>query len=159
MPTIDFTTEIAAPRERVFDLSRSIDLHSASLSRSKEQAIAGVTSGLIGLGEEVTWRARHFGVWFKLRVRISEFEWPIHFADVMVAGPFRRVEHHHYFAEVPAGTEMRDVFSFAAPFGIIGRIVDTLFLERHMRALLIERNHALKAVAESDDWRRYFAAE
>jgi ligand-binding SRPBCC domain-containing protein len=155
MPTIDFTTEIAAPRERVFDLSRSIDLHSASLSRSKEQAIAGVTSGLIGLGQEVTWRARHFGVWFKLRVRISEMERPARFADVMVDGPFRRVEHHHYFAETPAGTEMRDVFSFASPFGIIGRIVDALCLQRYMHALLIERNRAIKAVAESDEWKRY----
>ncbi len=158
MPTVELVTLIRAPRERVFDLSRSIDLHAASLSGSKEQAIRGVTSGLIGLGEEVTWRARHFGIWFRLRVRISEFECPAHFTDVMVSGPFRRVEHHHYFAETSAGTEMRDVFSFASPFGIIGRMVDALCLERYMRALLIERNRAIKAVAESNEWKRYLPA-
>ncbi|NJM41916.1 MAG: hypothetical protein HC853_14760 [Anaerolineae bacterium] len=38
------------------------------------RAIAGVTSGLIGLGQEVTWRARHFGIWQSLTVRITEFQ-------------------------------------------------------------------------------------
>ena len=155
MPAIELITLVTAPRERVFDLSRSIDLHVASLSGSKEQAIRGVTSGLIGMGEEVTWSARHFGVWFKLRVRISEFERPARFADVMVSGPFRRMEHHHVFAESSGGTEMRDVFSFASPLGIIGQFVDALFLERYMRALLVRRNRAIKDVAESEEWRRY----
>jgi hypothetical protein len=62
MVRLQFTTEIAAPIERCFDLSRSIDLHVKSVEWSSEQAIAGVTTGLISSGEEVTWGARHFGV-------------------------------------------------------------------------------------------------
>ncbi len=45
---------IEAPPEAIFDLSLDIDAHMASMADSNERAVAGVTSGLIGLGEEVT---------------------------------------------------------------------------------------------------------
>jgi ligand-binding SRPBCC domain-containing protein len=158
VPTIELTTLITAPIERVFDLARSIDLHTASASRTKERAIAGITSGLIGPGQEVTWRARHFGIWQSLTVRITEFERPTHFADVMVQGPFRRMEHHHYFQPSSDSTAMRDEFTFASPFGIVGRFADWLFLERHMRRFLIERNRIIKATAESEAWTSYISS-
>jgi ligand-binding SRPBCC domain-containing protein len=130
-----------------------------SATGTGERAIAGVTTGLIGLGEEVTWRARHFGVWQRLSVRISAFERPTHFADVMVRGAFRRMEHHHYFESAPTegGTVMRDVFVYESPLGVLGKLADWLFLERYMRAFLVERNRVIKEVAESasEDWRKF----
>jgi ligand-binding SRPBCC domain-containing protein len=155
MPTIDLQTAIAAPVERVFDLSRSVDLHTVSASRTAERAVAGVTSGLIGPGQEVTWRARHFGIWQSLTVRITAFERPTHFADVMLRGAFRRMEHHHYFEQSAEGTIMRDVFTYEPPLGILGRIADVVFVRRYMRFFLIERNRVIKTTAESDAWRRY----
>ena len=95
MPVIELFTVIDAPMERVFDLARSIDLHTDSTAGTGERAVGGVTSGLIGAGQEVTWRARHFGVWQSLTVRITAFERPTHFADAMLRGAFRRMEHHH----------------------------------------------------------------
>jgi hypothetical protein len=50
MPIIELAVEIRAPIERVFDLSCSIDLHVETTSRTKEKAVGGVTTGLIGLG-------------------------------------------------------------------------------------------------------------
>ena len=41
---IHLTTLITAPIERVFDLSRSINLHKISTAHTGEKAIAGVTS-------------------------------------------------------------------------------------------------------------------
>lgn len=155
VPTIELTTIIAAPVERVFDLSRSIDLHVESTRATGERAIAGVTSGLIGMGEEVTWRARHFGVWQRLTSRIVAFERPTHFRDAMVSGAFRRFEHDHFFEACPEGTCMRDVFDYESPLWILGRAADILFLKRYMRALLIERNRVIARAAESDAWRVY----
>jgi len=54
MPVIELKTAIKAPVERCFDLSRSIDLHKISTAHTNEEAIAGVTSGLIGPNEWVT---------------------------------------------------------------------------------------------------------
>jgi ligand-binding SRPBCC domain-containing protein len=155
MAVIELTTSIAAPIERVFDLARSIDLHIKSTARSSERAIAGTTSGLIGIGEEVTWRARHFGIWQSFTVRITEFDRPTHFADVMVRGAFRRMEHHHYFGRFGEGTIMHDLFNYECPLGILGRVADFLLVERYMRSLLVERNRVIKATAESDGWARY----
>lgn len=62
MPVIILTTTINAPIERCFDLSRSIDLHMASTTKTNERAIAGVTKGLINKGEQVTRLAKHFGI-------------------------------------------------------------------------------------------------
>jgi ligand-binding SRPBCC domain-containing protein len=91
------STMIKAPRERVFDLARSIDAHKISTKGTEERAIAGVTSGLIGLNDEVTWEARHFGLRQKLTVRITEFERPCRFQDVMVSGAFKSMIHDHEF--------------------------------------------------------------
>jgi ligand-binding SRPBCC domain-containing protein len=155
MPVIELATLIEAPIERVFDLARSIDLHIHSTSTTSERAVAGVTSGLIGPEEEVTWRARHFGIWQSLTVRITEFERPTHFADAMQRGAFRSMEHHHYFERSGTGTTMRDVFSFQSRLGVLGRIVDILFLTPYLKCFLIERNRVIKATAESDDWKQF----
>ena len=155
MPVIELTTTIEAPIDRVFDLARSIELHTSTTSNTGEHAIAGVTSGLIGPNQEVTWRAKHFGVWQNLSVRVTAFERPTHFADVMVRGAFKRMEHNHLFESIGSGTRMRDVFSFEAPLWILGRIAESLFLTNYMRVFLVKRNLELKATAESDSWRQY----
>lgn len=153
--TIETTTVIWAPTERVFDLARSIDLHQATASKTQEQAIAGVTSGLIGLGQEVTWLAKHFGLWQELTVRIVEFDRPDFFADEMVRGKFRSMRHEHRFSESPEGTVMQDVFQFEAPMGPLGKIVANTALHAYLDRFLRERNAILKQVAEGDEWRRY----
>ncbi len=150
MPTIVLTTRIHAPPERCFDLSRSIALHVASTRQTGERAVGANASGLLGLGEEVTWSARHFGIRQTLTSRITVFDRPHHFRDSMVAGAFRRFDHDHFFAARGEDTEMRDVFDFTSPLGPLGRLADVLVLERYLRRFLETRNEEIKRVAESD---------
>lgn len=155
MPRILLSTEIAAPPDRVFDLSRSIDLHMASTATTGETAIAGRTSGLIGPGEEVTWRARHFGVWQRFTSRITSFDRPRAFRDEMVRGAFARFGHDHFFDATPAGTRMRDELEFASPLWLLGAAVDAALMTRYLRGFLVERNETIRRAAESGDWRRF----
>ncbi|WP_420127518.1 SRPBCC family protein [Longimicrobium sp.] len=156
MITIRLSTRIAAPRERVFDLTRSIDLHTRSLSWTREVPVAGRTSGLIGLGETVTWRAWHLGVRQRLTSRISAYDRPAYFQDVMVRGAFAWMEHDHWFDATPdGGTVLRDEFRFAAPLGVLGRIAETVVLRRYMTRFLERRNAVIKSVAESDEWTQF----
>jgi ligand-binding SRPBCC domain-containing protein len=152
---IKLVTVIEAPVERVFDLARSIDAHMASTEGTCERAVGGVTSGLIGENQEVTWEARHFGVKQKLTVRITKFERPRLFQDEMIQGAFKCMRHTHEFVAHGLGTEMRDTFEFDAPLGFLGRIAEFLILARYMKRFLITRNTALKRLAESDRWQQY----
>ncbi len=155
MPVIELHTMIEAPIERVFDLSRSIEFHQDSTDGTDERAIAGKTTGLIGLGEQVTWEARHFGLRQRLTVTITRCEQPHYFQDVMLNGAFKHMRHDHVFQTRDAGTSMTDRFEFSAPLGWLGVLAERLFLERHLRQLLERRNAHLKCVAESEEWRRY----
>jgi ligand-binding SRPBCC domain-containing protein len=155
MPIIRLETLIAAPRDRVFDLARSIDAHQDTASDTGERAIGGVTSGLLGPEQEVTWEARHFGVKQRLRVRMTHFDRPNHFQDVMVEGAFKQMKHDHLFEDREGGTVMTDRFEFKSPFGFIGALVDRLFLESYMRGFIGKRNIILKETAESDAWHKY----
>ncbi len=158
MIRIEETTLIDAPILRCFDLSRSVEVHLLSNVHSGEQALAlgGVTSGLVGLSEQVTWRAKHFGVWQELTSRTTALESPTYFQVTMVRGIFRFMQADHLFQTLPSGsTEMRDVFSIAAPFPPVGRLAEILFLRNYMLALLRERNAVIKRVAESSDWNKY----
>ena len=155
MPVIELTTVIRAPRERVFDLARSIDVHQDSTRGTEERAVAGITRGLIGMDEEVTWEARHFGVRQRLTVRVTEFDRPKHFQDVMVSGAFKSTVHDHEFAPHPTGTWMRDRFEFQSPLGILGKLADWLVLTSYMRRFIARRNEVLRQLAESEGWSRY----
>jgi len=150
MPRIVLVTEIAAPIDKVFDISRNIDVHQQSQAKNRERVIAGRTSGLIEEGEEVTWEAVHFGVRQRLTSRITAMKRPTHFRDSMVTGAFKRLDHDHNFVTESDGrTRMTDVFDYTSPLGLLGRMADTIFLKRYMRRLLEERNAIIKCMAES----------
>ena len=117
MPTIEVLTRIAAPPARCFYLALSVDLHAVSARQTQEQIVGGVRSGLLQLGDEVTFRARHFGVWQTLTSKITAYEAPNHFRDEMQRGAFKCMRHDHYFERNGAGTQMRDIFAYASPLG------------------------------------------
>ena len=154
MISIEIETLIAAPIERVFDLSRSIDAHMATTKGTGEKAVAGRTSGLIGEGETVTWEARHFLVRQRLTTKITRFERPTMFEDQMVKGVFKSICHGHFFEPCEEGTLMRDHFEFSAPLGPLGWMAERLFLRAYMERFLRLRNVGLKNFAESDEWQR-----
>ena len=143
--TVSFVcrSESALPVERLFDLARSIDLHVDSQKQSGERAVAGVTSGLIGAGQEVTWRAKHFGIPLTMTSRITSFEYPRSFTDEQVKGPFKAFRHVHEFEPTPAGSIMTDLVEFTAPLGVLGRAVERLFLARYLERLISDRGRFL----------------
>ena len=155
MPIIKIEMKINAPIERVFDLARCIDLHTESMSESKENAVAGKTNGLINKGETVTWEAIHFGIKQKLTSKITIYERPHRFRDSMVKGAFERFDHDHFFETKDSQIIMKDVFDYNSPLRFLGKIADAVFLENYMRKLLESRNELIKRVAESDDWKKY----
>jgi ligand-binding SRPBCC domain-containing protein len=149
MPTIRLTTSIKASVERCFDLSLNVDLHRHSVARTRERPVAGVTRGMMKLGDTVTWEAIHFGVKQRLTTQITAYDRPHSFTDEMIRGAFQSMKHTHEFVSQPPGTIMLDLFSFRAPLGMLGSVTEKLILTRYMRGLLLARNSYLKQVAET----------
>ena len=126
-----------------FDLSLSIDAHLGSFADSGERATGGVTAGIIGMGEFVTWRAKHFGITWTMTSVITEWDRPRRFVDEQRKGPFKEFRHEHRFTPGEGGTILDDDVMFAAPLGPLGRIAERLVLARYMPHLIDVRNEFL----------------
>lgn len=149
MPIIYLETIIAAPVEIVFDLSRNISVHAEADRAHGLRAIAGVTSGVISLNETVTWEAKHFGFRLNHTSKIIAMNCPYSFADEMVKGMFHHWHHLHKFETLEGGkTKMIDLVDYASPLGILGKIVDGVYLKNYMTKMLLEHNEYIKNVAE-----------
>ncbi|MDF2920415.1 MAG: cyclase [Microbacterium sp.] len=116
--SFEIVTRAAVPAEALFDASRDIGAHVASMHGTGERAIDGVTRGLIGLNETVTWRAWHFGIPFRMTSRITELERPHRFVDEQT-------------------TIMTDRVTLASP--VLGRLAERLVLVPYLRRLLTRR--------------------
>ena len=153
MPTIHLTTFIAAPVERVFNLSRSLKMHKASMTKFNEELVNGPMNDLVELGDEITWKAKHL---FKNRVlkvkivAINKFE---SFIDEQVLGDFKMMKHEHHFKPIENGVFMIDFFHFESPYGNMGKWFNQAYLSGYMSKLLSQRNELIKKYAESDQWR------
>lgn len=153
MTSIHLTTFIIAPIERVFDLSRSVNLHKISTAHTRETAIAGVLTGLMNENETVTWQARHFGKQRQFTSKIIEMLRPQSFTDVMIKGDFKSFFHQHYFKKTNNGTIMIDMLEFESPYGVLGKLINRFFLKSYLEKLLIKRNNVIKEYAETMKWK------
>lgn len=149
MTTLYFSTTIKAPIQTVFDAARDIGLHQESTNTTDEKAIAGRTTGLIELHETVTFKAKHFWVYLTHTSKITEMKIPYYFVDEMIKGQFQSFRHRHSFEEKNGITIMTDEIQYETPFGILGKIFNSLLLKKHLQNFLLERNRILKEWIEN----------
>jgi ligand-binding SRPBCC domain-containing protein len=147
---VEVVTLIRATPETVFDLELDADVHVASMTGSGETAVTSTGRAALGLGDEVTFSARHFGISWRLVGRVTEYDRPRRFVDEQVSGPFRQMRHEHVFEAVDERTtRMTDRMSFAAPLGLPGAVVGRVVLRPYLRRLLRQRAGYVRSLAES----------
>lgn len=148
MPSIHHTTFIHMPIEVCFNLARTIEVRSGKFLLSSQKAIEGVTSGLMANQDTVTWEIEHLGMKQQLTSQIIQMEAPYRFVDEMTHGVFQSFTHLHEFRSIKGGTRMDDIFTYAAPFGVLGAIANKLFLKKYMKNFIIQQAENLKVIAE-----------
>ncbi len=148
MTSIHLITKIQAPIQTVFDTARNIDFHQNSLYKTHEKAIDGRTSGLIELGETVTFKGKHFGFYFTHKAKIIKMEKPYYFIDKMIQGRFKSYKHWHFFEEKNNFIRMIDYIEYETSFGIIGNLFDVFFLKKYLIKLISSRNQIIKNLLE-----------
>ena len=124
------------------------------MSHKKEEAVAGVRNGLIGLNETVTWKAKHLGKTRIFKSKITKAEKPSMFTDEMQEGDFKKLKHEHHFKKVDNGTLMIDLIEFESPYSSIGRLFNKLYLTTYLRKLIEQRNRMIKEYAETEKWKQ-----
>ncbi|MBL7887487.1 MAG: SRPBCC family protein [Flavobacterium sp.] len=149
MTSIHILTQIKAQVQDVFDAARNIDLHQNSAHQTHEKAIAGKTSGWIELGETVTFRGKHFGIYLTHTSKIIKMEQPHFFVDEMIQGKFKSFKHLHFFEKKDDVTIMTDIVEYETPFGFAGKLFDILFLKNHLEHFICERAYFLKHFIEN----------
>jgi len=143
-------TRIRAPRERVFDLARHVAAHVATMPDERAEG----ATGLLELGDRVTFHQRQFGVPFSLTAEVTEMGRPRRFADEQVSGVFGSLVHEHTFEQRGDGTVMRDDVRFAMPFGPVGRLGEPV-ARRRLQSLVDYHARALQELAEGGGWRQF----
>lgn len=150
MPFINHEQFIKAPIDLCFDLARNVSVHTQTTYKTNEKAVDGVTEGLLELGDTVTWEATHFGIRQKLTAKLIFMEKPNKFIDIMIKGAFHSFIHTHQFIEKNGGTILIDEFEYKSPFGLLGKLVDLLFLEKYMQRFIRTRAEQIKKIAEKN---------
>ncbi|HEX8154669.1 MAG TPA: SRPBCC family protein [Thermoanaerobaculia bacterium] len=150
MGHVRIETFIAAPPALCFDLALDVGAHSESARFSGERVVPpGRLEGILELGDLVTFEGVHFGMRQRVTAKIVEVDRPRRFVDELVQSAFERLRHVHDFIPRDGGTLMVDDLEWTAPLGILGRIADALFVERHMRWFVATKQQALRKIAES----------
>ena len=149
MTSLVVVTRIEVPIEICFDLARSIEAHNESSAFTNERAVEpGRTSGLLELGDLVTFEAVHFGLRQRFTAKITELSRPHLFVDELVKSKFRRLRHIHDFRCIDGATIMTDALEWESPFWPLGVLADVIAVKRHMRSFLIRKQTNLKRMAE-----------
>lgn len=159
MQVVHLESRIHAPVQRVFDLARNMDLHGECYRATNERAVAGVTSGLIGEGETVTFKYSVVGFRYHYTVRVSDVDSPRFFRDCMVEGTvFSRFEHEHGFiATSPSETLMTDRFEFELQGPSLYRTLADPLVALIVKRSFITRSNVMRRCAESSDWKRFLS--
>jgi ligand-binding SRPBCC domain-containing protein len=58
-----------------------------------------------------------------------------YFVDEQRFGPYAMWHHQHHFKEIEGGVEMIDIVNYAIPYGIIGRIANSIVVESEVKKI------------------------
>jgi len=153
---LEDSTHIAAPLERVFQLSCSLAIVERELGmRPVATPDTTRTSGLATAGDRIRWEGWQLGFWNYHVSLISAYRPCEFFQDTMLAGRFRFFQHDHRFTAAGAEVLLKDTVRFSLPWGWAGQLVGKYILAPHIAALMRRRFALLKRIAESDEWRAY----
>lgn len=153
MPRIHTTTFIAAPIERVFDLSRHIALYKLVFQSRKEKLTSGAASALISKNETISIIAKHAGRQRMLMLKITTYQKPTLFIEEQVKGDLQNYKHEHHFKPVDNGTIVIDIIEFGIPKDIIGKIFGKVYFKKYLEEILRKKTELVRAYAETEKWR------
>jgi len=152
MPTLAFTTELAVSQEVLWRFHDGVEaLTRITPPRTRVRLLDPPTH--LGLGVAFTLVVSQPPVYLPLRWRceFTAYEPPLRFVDRQVPGkgPFAVWEHEHRFEALsPTRSRLVDTVTYVPPFGVLGRLADSLFLRRELLQLFAYRHRVTREALE-----------
>lgn len=153
MASIHITTFIAAPIERVFDLSRHLAIYKLVFQGRKAEFRSGAASNLLGIGETISVLGKIAGKNRLTMLKITKLQKPASFTEEQVKGDLELYKHEHHFKPADNGTIVIDLLEFGPPKDILGRIIAKIHMKKYLEEFITKRNEMIRNYAETEKWR------
>jgi len=66
-----------------------------------------------------------------------------YFVDEQRVGPYRFWYHEHFFEGHPVGTKMTDHVTYAVPFGVLGDLLNVIWISRRLENIFVFRRQKI----------------
>jgi len=153
MGAIHLTTFIAAPIERVFDLTRNLAVYKYSFNSRQEKFSSPAGSNLLTKDETISILVKHFGKERLLTLKVTSLNKPTILIEEEIKGDLTAYKHEHHFKPIDNGTIVIDLIEFGNPKDIVGRYLGKLYLKNYLEELTRKRNEVIRSYAETEKWR------
>ncbi|MEQ9423132.1 MAG: SRPBCC family protein [Cyclobacteriaceae bacterium] len=84
------------------------------------------------------------GITLKWTTEITQVREKEFFIDEQRFGPYKFWHHQHFFKPHPKGVEVQDIVHYLIPFGIFGKIANTLLVKKQLAGIFDYRKKKLK---------------
>ncbi|GJN58752.1 SRPBCC family protein [Elizabethkingia anophelis] len=84
------------------------------------------------------------GIPLKWKTRITQVNYQKSFTDLQAKGPYRYWNHYHEFIENDKGVLMKDSVDYELPFGLLGKLAHSLFVDKRLKSIFEFRYNFLE---------------
>lgn len=95
-------------------------------------------------GTIIDYYIKIFSLPIRWRTIITNYEYPSQFIDQQLKGPYSFWHHTHTFEETENGTIIKDQIRYVVPFGLLGRILNYLWIKRDLKNIFEYRKEKIK---------------
>ena len=149
MPTKVFETKIKAPVQKLWDFHSTAS--ALKILTPPQQEIQLVSKDLdVKDGAIHHLKTKQFGLWLNWQAKITNVNPPFGFTDTAIQSPFKSWIHHHDFIDQDGESILRDTVHYELKGGIIGKIINQLFVEEKIESMFRYRHRTTKSHLETN---------
>ena len=101
-------------------------------------------------GQLIDYSIKLLGKKIRWRTMITEYIPKVKFVDQQLKGPYSMWHHTHEFKDVDGKVEMTDEIYYVMPFGVLGRLVNLLFVRRDLNNIFKHRVEIINKIFDKN---------